>query len=322
MSLKSLARFTRLTLTNITKTYPNFIGVMLILLSGITLTTMGVMMRIATESGYHSTQVAFLRSIGGLIFAFCFFMNGRKRTLRDFIPQNKGITLLRGVLAGSAIVCSVYAISHIPFAEMTAISFLMPILLTIAAAIIFNESVGIRRITAVLVGFAGVYIVLDPQGGAMSLGKWVAIAFVLFASASQVAGKILCQKNPTTLVVLYGTLGMTVVSLILAIPHWQPMTASAWAFLLGMGLTGQLGQISMAQSLKVGEISVIMPFDYMRLLYGVIAGYLVFGESVQDTMWIGSALIIGAAAYTGYRERKLHKEKTLKAKDSPVTIKK
>ena len=325
MSLKSLVRFARLTANTVTLNNPNLIGIVLILFSGVAFTFMGVMMRSATEMGYHSNQVAFLRSIGGVSFAFFFCVVGGKRTVQDFIPQQILITVLRGVFAGSAIVCSVYAIAHIPFAEMTAISFAMPILLTVSAAVIFSESVGIRRATAVVIGFIGVYIVLNPQGGTtagISLGKWAAIAFVCFATASQVCGKMLCKNNATTLVVFYGALGMTLVSLVLAIPHWQPMDATAWLFLLGMGLLGQLGQLCLAQSINVGEVSVVMPFDYMRLLYGVMAGYFIFGEAVQETMWIGSALIVGAAVYTGYRERKLHKQKTLKAKESPVVIKK
>lgn len=323
MTFKTAYRWLYNRMGALAESYPNAMGVVLILLSGVAFTALGVCMRWTAEYGYHSTQVAFLRSGGGVCFALMFFVSGSRRTWADFKLTSWKMVLLRGFFAGTAVTCGTYAIAHLPFAEVTAVSFTVPILLTICAGVIFKEAVGIRRATAVVVGFLGVYIILNPsQGGDMSLGKWALVAFAFLATASQVCGKILCRDNPTTLVVMYGAMGMVVVTFLLSRPYWQAMDMQGWIFLATMGFFGHLGQWTMAQSIRLGEIAVVMPFDYVRLLYGIMAGYYVFGEVVQDTFWLGATLIIGGAGYTAYREYKLNKQVALKAKTTGVSLNK
>ena len=298
---------------------PNAVGILLVLISGIGFVGLGVSMRASMDMGYHSTQVAFLRGLGGafLCLPVCYSLL-KSSTLRDILPDNLWILLARGIFAGVALSLSTYALARISLAEFTSISFSMPILLTIAAVFFFNESVGIRRITAVIVGFVGVYLLLDPQNSGMSMGKWAALLFVLFATTAQILGKILSASTSITVIVLSATLGMTVVAGLLSIPYWQPLRADAYMMLAVMGILGHIGQWTFAKGIAVGEVSVIMPFDYARLLYSVVAGYLFFAEMPTGHLWAGSALIIGATLYTSMRERKLHRERTLQAKKQPL----
>ena len=297
-------------------TNPNYFGIIMILISGIGFVSMGVLMRTTMDTGYHPAQVAFMRGLGGIIFCIpvCYSIWKTSTTWRCLIPGNYWLLLGRAIFAGFAISTSSYALSQISLSEFTAISFITPILLTIAAALIFNESVGIRRIMAVLIGFAGVYLLLDPQHSGMNLGKWSALAFVTSAAIAQIFGKILSKTTPVTIIILYATLGMTIVAGILAIPYWQPISFEAYLFAIAMGLMGHIGQWTFTKGLAIGEVSVIMPFDYVRLLYSVIAGYVLFFEMPSGNLWIGSTLIIGATLYTSMRERKLHRERTLQTK--------
>ena len=319
-TLKNLYRKYSLLSLKMQNSSPNIMGIVLVLVSGVAFVGLGVSMRTSMDMGYHSTQVAFLRGLGGMILCLPVFYTLLKSSsnLRDILPDNLWVLLARGVFAGIGLSLSTYALARISLAEFTSISFSMPILLTIAAAFIFKESVGIRRITAVVVGFIGVYLLLDPQNSGMNMGKWGALLFVVFATTAQILGKILSASTSITVIVLSATLGMTVVSGFLSIPYWQPLRTDAYMMLAIMGISGHIGQWTFTKGIAIGEVSVIMPFDYARLLYSVMAGYLFFAEMPTGNLWAGSALIIGATLYTSMRERKLHRERTLQAKKQPL----
>ena len=299
---------------------PNAMGIIMMLISGVSFVGMSVAMRESMNMDYHSNQVAYMRGIGGVMLCLplCYAYFKTAPPIGDIVSNNIGILLIRTIGAGCALSMSTYAIARISLAEFTAISFMLPIFLTIAAAFIFNEAVGIRRISAVLVGFLGVYLLLDPQHSGMNTGKWAALGFVAFASASQVCGKILSQKIPVTAIVLLATSGMTLVAGLLSIPYWKPMGVDAYVMIFTMGFLGHIGQWTFTKGMAVGEVSVIMPFDYMRLLYSSLAGYILFAEMPTGNLWAGSALIIGATLYTSMRERKLHRERTLQTKKQPL----
>lgn len=317
---KNLYRKCRVVVGRMQTHNPNAIGIILVLLSGIGFVAMGVAMRHSMNIGYHSTQVAFMRGLGGalLCMPLCYSFFKESPSLRHMLPNNLWILGIRIIGAGCALSLSTYAIARISLAEFTSISFMVPIVLTLAAALIFNESVGIRRISAVLVGFLGVYLLLDPQHDGMNMGKWAALGFVVCASSAQICGKVLSKEMPISAIVLMATIGMTSVAAILSIPYWQPMGIDAYVLIFTMGFLGHIGQWSFTKAVAIGEVSVIMPFDYMRLLYSSVAGYVLFAEMPTGNLWTGSALIIAATLYTSMRERKLRRERTLQAKKQPL----
>ena len=298
---------------------PNAFGICMMLISGIGGTGLGVSMRLVIETGYHSSQVAFLRGIGGILccMPIVYGLVKKSDSWRDVIPNRIGLVIIRSIAIGFAISLAAFSIARIPLAEFTAISFITPVFLTLIAGIIFQESVGIRRVLAVIVGFIGVYLLLDPQNSGMSVGKWGALGFVATTCCSLILGKILSRTNPIIILVLCATTGMSVVAGVMSIPHWQPLTPYAYTMIIVMGLCGNIGQWAFTTATAVGEISVIMPFDYMKLLYGVLAGYFLFAEIPTGSLWAGSALIIAAALYTSLREHKRQRERTLLAKKQP-----
>ena len=322
--LKNIYSKGKIAIQNIVAKNPNAIGIALVMLASFWSTGLGVAMRLTMEMGYHSSQVAFLRGVGGILCCLPILYSitrqstaqqSKKSNIWDMLLPDRSartlwLLLARSIAVGFAISLFTFALAHMPMAELISTTFMTPIIMTIAAAVIFKESVGIRRMTAVVVGFIGAYLLLDPQNSGMSVGKWSALAVVMFSSATIILGKMLSKSTPITILVLFATIGMTVVAGTLSIPHWQPLNLTAYAMIIVMGLLGNLGQWSFTKGVDIGEISVIMPFDYIRLLYGALAGYFIFAEIPSGNLWTGSALIIAAALYTSMRERKRNRTTT------------
>ena len=284
---------------------PRRASIVLMILSGIGFSSMGATIMTTMQIGYHPAQVSFFRGVMGtlLCLPICIAIYKQSHSWRCIIAKNKIAMMGRFFGAGAAFLASTYALYHITIAEFTAMSFMIPICLTIAGALVFGESVGIRRISAVLIGFLGVYIIINPQSGGMSVGHIFAIGFLFFGAITTIFGKILSREIPTTLNVIYITVGIMVVGGITAIPHWQPITINAVLLAIMMGLFGHIGQWALTKSMEVGELSVIMSLDYLRLFYGTFYGFVLFGQIPPENMWWGSVLIIGAALYTSMRQR-------------------
>ena len=288
---------------------PRRASIFLMILSGLGFASMGAVIVTTINMGYHPAQTAFFRGVGGTLFCLpvCIALYQKSQSWRCFVANNKIAMGGRFLCSGLGFVCSTYAFAYITMAEFSAISFMIPMFLTVAGALFFAEPVGIRRISAVVVGFIGVYIIINPQSDGVSIGHAFAIGFLLFSTGTKISGKILSKDIPTTLNVIYITVGVMLVGGLFAIPHLQPISGEAVLMIFLLGLFGHIGQWALTKSMGIGELSVIMPFDYLKLFYGTFYGFILFGQIPPENMWLGAIFIIGAALYTSLRERTIQK---------------
>lgn len=280
-------------------------SILLMILSGVAFSSGDTVTISIMQSGYHPTQAAFFRGLGGTLFCLpiCIAIYQKSKTWGSLIASNKTAMYGRFLCSGFAYLCVSYTLHYITLAEFTVIYFMAPIFLSIAGVLLFKETVGIRRISATVIGFIGVYIVINPQSDGFNIGHIFAIGALIFATAVMIFGKILSREIPTTLNVIYFTFGIMVVGGLLSIPHWQPITMYAILMMLLLGLITHIGQWMLTKSIEIGELSVVMPFEYLRLFYATFYGLVFFGQIPPDSMWIGALLIIGSTLYMGMRER-------------------
>ncbi len=199
----------------------------------------------------------------------------------------------------------VTALSLAALSTVTAILQAAPIVVVAAAALTLGEKVGWRRWSAVIVGFAGVLLILRPGADGFDPNAVWAILGVIGLAARDIFARRIDRHLPTPVVACWGYAGVTLLGLVMTAraggPVWPDATAA-----LQIGVATAIGLVAywaIIEATRAGDVSIIAPFRYTRLVFGVGLGVVFFGEGVTLTTLIGAALVIGSGLYTLYRER-------------------
>jgi drug/metabolite transporter (DMT)-like permease len=248
----------------------------------------------------HPFVSAFFRNLFGLLFMIPWVIGeGRRHHLHS---QRWGMHFLRSMMGLAAMLLLFLSLGLMPLAEATALTFTAPLFATIGAALILGETVRLRRWTAVAVGFAGALIILRPGMGTLQPAALVALAAAAFIAGAMLTIKSLSRtEHPNAIVVIMGLM-MTPASLGPAVAVWTMPDPLELAKLLAMGLAATVGQVCLTRSFRSADASVVLPFDFARLVFVAILGYLMFGEAPDPWTWTGGAVIVGATVYIAHRE--------------------
>lgn len=253
----------------------------------------------ATSAHLHTFQVAFFRNLFGLVFMLPWLLRV------GFTGLQTGrfkLYFWRVVIGLASMLTWFAALALLPFAQAIALSFAAPLFATIMAGTMLGETVRARRWTATIVGFCGVLIIVRPGLSGVSIGAGLALVSAALSSISVIVVKQLSRTESINAVVTYMVLLMTPMSLLPALFYWQWPPVEVWPFLVGMGLAGTLGHLCYVRSLQMAEASAVMPYDYTRLLFAAVIGWIFFGEVPDFWTWVGAAVIVGAALYIAHRE--------------------
>ncbi len=199
----------------------------------------------------------------------------------------------------------------LPLAEATVLLFTVPLFATILSAVLLKERVGVHRWGAVLLGFAGVLIVVQPGGTELpAVGVVVGLCAATVVSAVSITLRQIGRTESAVTTVFWFT-SLSAVGLGMAMPFvGESHEVTTFLLLLGLGLLGGLAQIALTASLRLAPVSVVLPMDYSNLLWSALIGWLVFAALPTPTLWLGAPLIILSGLYIVYREHRLQREKT------------
>ena len=284
---------------------PQSVAILLMVLSMALFSAMNALISDAAPT-VPTPQMVFLRNAFGLLLMSCvclprgsgFF---RTRKLREHIT--------RSVVGIVSMELWFYGISLMPVTQATALSFTNPIFTTLLAMLFLGEKVGVRRWCAIAAGLLGALIIVRP--GYLPMGY--ASCVVLLASAMMASVglfvKTLPRSEHATLIVFYTTLFMTLFCAPLALYVWRPLHSAEWQLMLAIGLLGVLAQWSLAHALARAEMSVLMPFDYTRLIFTAAIAYVWLGETLDLYTLLGAAIIAGSTFYIVHREAQLRKRR-------------
>ena len=250
----------------------------------------------------HPLEIVFLRNLFGFIAIVPFLF---RRGIPTFPHQEIPIYLVRAGCGLVALIGWFYAITVIPLADATALSFTTPILATVAAILLLGEVVRIRRWTAMLIGFAGAMVVLRPGVEQVGMG---AIAVLVSSAAMAVVlvlVKVLARTETSDRIVAFHTAIMLALSLVPALFVWTWPTWPQWALggVLGAGAT--LANWLTVRAFTMSDTSAMMPYDFTRLPFMALVGYLAFAEVPDAWTWIGGAIIFASSIYIARREAQL-----------------
>jgi drug/metabolite transporter (DMT)-like permease len=233
----------------------------------------------------------------------------------------------RGLLSVCGMFTNFGALVRIPLADATAISFASPLVTVALAAIVLKERVRIYRWSAVLVGFAGVIVMLVPHFGVghyagigattAAVGSVLALVSAACNAGAVIQTRRLTQSETTSSIVFYFSLVCAIAGALTLPFDWYTPTASELAKLIGLGVLGGLAHILLTESYRHVAASLVAPFDYTAMLWALLLGYWLFGEMPQPPVYLGAAIVAAAGLFVIFRERQLGL-KRLRAMESPA----
>lgn len=263
----------------------------------------------------HAFQIAFIRNVAGLVFMMPWLMRVGFGGLRT---QRFGLYVLRGATSICAMLSFFYALTAMPLAEATALNFTVPIFATILAIVFLGEVVRARRWTAILIGFAGVMVILRPGLEVISLPALLALFSALMVGASAVTIRLLSTTESPNAIVLYMMVFLVPLSLPPALFVWRDPTWLQLGLGALIGLFGTFAHQCYTRALYAAEASAVIPFDFARLIFAAAIGWAVFDQSSGLWTWVGAIIIVGAGVYIAQREAQTQRRRAA-APGPPVT---
>lgn len=222
---------------------------------------------------------------------------------------------IRALIGFTGMICIFLALLNLPLPDATAIFYATPLMIVVLSVILFKERVRAFRWSAVLVGFAGVLIIIWPNlsiasgafnlEGARSFGILMALAGAVLAAIAQVAIRTLVNTETNAAIVLYFSIIASLLSLSTIPFGWVMPSIPELALLISIGIVGGLGQIFMTDSYRHADMSIIAPFEYSSLIFSILIGYFVFAETPTLSTIIGGLIVTAAGIAIILRERYL-----------------
>jgi S-adenosylmethionine uptake transporter len=202
----------------------------------------------------------------------------------------------------------VTALFNMELANMTAILQLLPLTIPLAAFLFLGEPLGWRRISAIIIGFLGMLLIVRPGSDGFNVYSLFCLAAVVCVTIRDLTARSLGAKLSSQEMSLFAAFGVFVAaSLATAFEPWVPITLAAWAALLGSAVAIFFGYIVSVMAIRTGDVSFTAQFRYVGLIAALILGYVFFAEWPDAFALIGAGVIVGTGAFTLYRQRTLHK---------------
>jgi drug/metabolite transporter (DMT)-like permease len=272
-----------------------------ILLSGICSVFMNVLIRVAAQS-MHPFEVAFFRCFFGLVLLLPWIAKGGRGLLRS---RNSGFYVLRAIVGLVSMATWFYGITVVPLATATAVNFTAPLFATLAAVLVLHEDVRLRRWTAVVLGFIGVLVIMRPGSERLDFNLLILLLSSATAAMNNITVKFLARSETPGRIVALFMLYLTPLSLVPALFVWQWPDPLSFVALVGLGCLGTVAHLSVARALAAADASACAPFEFARLPFAALVGFLWFGEVTDLWTWVGAAIIAGSSVYVAHREAQL-----------------
>ncbi|NQV56470.1 MAG: DMT family transporter [Rhodospirillales bacterium] len=212
--------------------------------------------------------------------------------------------LLRGGIGFLGNVAMIFSVVHIVMADAMTIQFSRPLFTVFLAGLFLGEVIGKQRAGAAIVGFIGIIIITRPFGDGFNIWYLSAVGGAVTATLVILVVKILSRTEPTIVIIFYFTVITTVLGAIPALIFWQTPTWTELALLVVMGFLGVLGQSLFTHGIGIGETSFVLPFDYLRIVFGFIIGLIWFAEFPSAWSYVGAAIIVVSSYYLIRTERR------------------
>ncbi len=235
--------------------------------------------------------IVFFRNLFGLMFVLPMAVRSGLGQLRTHRPL---IHLLRAASGVCAMFGFFYVIAHMPLAEATLVKLTTPIFLPIIALLWLAERISRQTVVAIGIGLIGVVFVLQPGTDAFNPAAVVGLGAAMAASLAKVCIRKMADTEPSTRVVFYFGVFSTLISAVPLTWAWSAPPASAWAWVILLGLLGTCGQLLITRAYQLATPGQVGPYTYTSVVFAALLGWFFWQETLAPTVVLGSALVIGA----------------------------
>ena len=289
---------------SIGKPSANLQGMALMLLAGFLFGIEFAMVRQATAT-VHPFEIAFFRNIFGLLVLLPWILRQGPSLLRTSIFH---LHLMRAGLMATGGLCLVFAISIAPLAKIAALGFLVPIFTTIGAIAFLGERVSAHRWAAIFFGFAGTFVIIRPGFESIDLGTVLRLITAFLFGGMLTLTKVMTKTESSVTFTFYGGLLTAPMFLLAALFFWEWPSWESLAWLAALGIISTISLLIFTQALKIADANVIMPLDFLQLIWAAAFGFVLFAEVPNRFTFIGGFMIFASTTYIAWRESHLARQ--------------
>jgi len=212
--------------------------------------------------------------------------------------------LIRAFSASGCVVFYIYGINNLMLSENIAIVHSAPIIAAFLAVPILGEKIGIFRISAIVIGFIGVLIIVKPGTDLFKYEYIYPLISALFMTSVYLTTRSIMSTDSSVAIIFYYSFALLITSLIFFPDEFIMPKTNQLIFIISLGIMGSFGHLFMSQAAKYADVAVTSPFEYSSFLFVGLMGYLIFAEVPTFSIYLGGFIIIGSGIFIAYRERK------------------
>lgn len=258
------------------------------------------MIRHVAEGGMHAFQVAFFYNLFTMLIIVPMITRNGTGFLRT---RRHGLMFVRAVLHLASMLLFYVGLTLAPLAAARALTFLAPLFAVLLAAIFLREGFPLRRVIALVVGFTGMLIIVQPGPATLDTGALYFVGAASLWGAVLLIIKIMSRTESSATITAWMAIMMTPMALLPAIPYWTTPSLADIGWLATAGLLGAFAQWALTQALRTGSTNAVMPIDFLRLVWGALIGFAIFTEVPDIYTWVGGVVIFGSSMWLAWRER-------------------
>jgi len=282
----------------------NKLAIFLIIISVFFGTVMLSFLKIAQED-VNVYVAGFFRFFLGLVIILPYIIQKKDIVLKTIHLKQH---FLRAILGLPAMLLYFSALVLLPIEKLTAISFIVPLIVTILAVFFLGEKIYIYRTLALILGFSGMLVIIRPGFVNISIGVYMVLFSALLWSINIIITKKISKDDSAITILAYQSIFMSLLSFFVVLFFWEMPSLKTFIYLVLAAMCGTVLHLTLNHAFKLVDVSMTQPYSFLNLVFASIIGYFVFDEIPDLYTWIGALIIFTGVLIISYREMKLDKE--------------
>jgi drug/metabolite transporter (DMT)-like permease len=247
----------------------------------------------------------FFRFFLGLVIILPYIIKNKDAVLRTTHLKKH---ILRAILGLPAMLLYFSALVLLPIEKLTAISFVVPLIVTILAVFFLGEKIYIYRTLALILGFSGMLVIIRPGFVEISIGVYMVLFSALLWSINIIITKKISKDDSAITILAYQSIFMSLLSFFIVLFFWEMPSLKTFIYLILAAMCGTVLHLALNHAFKLVDVSMTQPYSFLNLVFASIIGYFVFNETPDLYTWVGALIIFVGVLIISYREMKLDKE--------------
>jgi len=282
----------------------NKLAIFLIITSVFFGTVMLSFLKIAQED-VNVYVAGFFRFFLGLVIILPYIVRNKDAVLKTTHFKQH---FLRAILGLPAMLIYFSALVLLPIEKLTAISFVVPLIVTILAVFFLGEKIYIYRTLALMLGFSGMLVIIRPGFVDISIGVYMVLFSALLWSINIIITKKISKDDSAITILAYQSIFMSLLSFFIVLFFWEMPSLKTFIYLILAAMCGTVLHLTLNHAFKLVDVSMTQPYSFLNLVFASIIGYFVFDEMPDLYTWIGALIIFTGVLIISYREMKLDKD--------------